>query len=218
MATIVMMALLVWALGGGTTLAGGDPTPGKFHFHYAGTGASAGWTTCPSGPVPTEVCTETYISVAEEAYREDGTRFPSKTLSLYEYRYTVDDQGNWIFVSDTSGMGDASLTIAKKLNGASASATVPLTICTADAEWNYTCVDGGQATVSVSWTGLGDLEKSHGNYHQSSTGFTLNSHWKGTSRNAAASGQVNGVDLGTALYGTLSESKSGDIWIYHDGS
>ena len=213
---IVVLALLVVMLGAGTTSAGGGPTPGKSHFHYAGKGASAEWSSCFYEPVPNEVCTNTYISVAEEMYREDGTRFPNKALSLYEYRYTVDEQGNWIFVSETSGVGDASLTIDKKLARASASATVPLTICTADAEWNYTCVDGGQATVNASWIGVGDLEKSHGNYHSSSTGFTLNSHWKGTYRNATASGQVNGVDLGTALYGSLFESKSGDIWIYHD--
>ena len=218
-ATIVTLALLVWVLGAGATFASGGPTPGKSHFHYAGKGANASWSTCPAGPiVPNEVCTDTYISVAEEVYREDGTRFPNKTLSLYEYRYTVDDQGNWIFVSETSGNGDASLGIDKKLTSASASATVPLTICTADEDWNYTCVDGGQAMVSASWIGAGDLEKSHGNYHSSSTGFTLNSHWKGTYRNATASAQVNGDDLGTALYGSLFESKSGDIWIYHDGS
>ena len=152
-ATIVTLALLVGVLGAGTTFAGGGPTPGKSHFHYAGKGASVGWTTCPSGPVPNEVCTETYISAAEEMYREDGTRFPSATLSLYEYRYMVDDQGNWIFVSDTSGYAAASLSIDKKLARASASATVPLTICTADENGNYLCVDGGQATVSASWTG-----------------------------------------------------------------
>jgi len=216
-ATILTLALLVGVLGAGTTFAGGGPTPGKSHFHYAGKGASAAWTTCPSGPVPNEVCAETYISAAEEAYREDGTRFPSKALSLYEYRYMVDDQGNWIFVSETSGYGDASLTIDKKLAGASASATVPLTVCTADADWNYTCVDGGLATVSASWTGAGALEKSHGNYHQSAAGFTLNSHWKGTYRNATASAQVNGGDLDGLLYASLYESKSGDIWIYHNG-
>jgi len=215
-AAIVMMALLVGVLGAGTTLAGGGPTPGKSHFHYAGQGASAGWTDCPSGPALNEVCTDTYISAAEEMYREDGTRFPSKTLSLYEYRYTADDQGNWVFVSETSGYGPASLTVAKKLASASASATVPLTICTADEEWTYTCVDGGTATVSASWAAAGDLERSHGNYHNFGFGFVLNSHWKGSNRNATATGLVDGADLGPSLYAGLNESKSGDIWIYHD--
>ena len=85
-AAIAVMALLVGVLGAGTTLAGGGPTPGKQHFHYAGQSASAGWTDCPSGPALNEVCTETYISAAEEMYREDGTKLPSKTLSLYQYR------------------------------------------------------------------------------------------------------------------------------------
>jgi hypothetical protein len=217
-ATIVTIALLVWVPGAGTALAGGGPTSGTYHVHYAGKSANAGWSTCPDGPAgPDEVCTDTYISVAQEMYREDGTRFPSKTLSLYEVRYMVDDQGNWISVSDTSGYGDASLTINKKLTSASASATVPLTICTVDGDGNYTCVEGGSVMVSGLWTGVGDLERSHGVYHNLSTGFTLNSHWKATYRNATATGQVNGVDLGTSLYAALNDSKSGDVWIYHGG-
>jgi hypothetical protein len=186
-----------------------------FHYSYVGKGADAGWTTCPSQPGPNVVCTDTWISVGEQVYKEDGTKFPSSTLFLYQYSYKFDRKGNWIFVSENNGSGEATLSVGKQLADASASATVALTTCTADRRGNYTCQDGGWATVSASWTGQGDLTRSNYNYRVQSGGYTYIGHSRGTSRDATAVAQVNGGDIGTGMYGSIFESRWRDVYITH---
>lgn len=207
------MAFFALGLGSEPSLAAGQ----TFHFSFAGKGADAGWTTCPFEPAANVVCTDTFISVAEQVFKEDGTRFPSTTLFLYQYSYKFDRKGNFIFLSDSFGFGDATLSINKQLTSASASATVPLTTCTVDRRGNYTCKDNGTATVSASWTGQGDLVRSNGNYHVVSKGFTYNSHFKGAFRYATASGQVNDSDFGTSFYASIFDSKWSDVFVCHGG-
>lgn len=186
-----------------------------YHYSFAGKGADASWTTCPFEPVPNVVCTDTYISVAEQVYKEDGTKFPSTTLSLYQFSYKFDRKGNYIFASDSCGFGDATLSVGKQLKSASASATVPITTCTVDRRGNWTCRDNGTATVSASWIGWGDLVRSSGNYHNVSKGYTYNSHSQGMYRDATASGQVNVSDFGTPWWASIYDSKWTDVYICH---
>ena len=187
-----------------------------YHFRFAGKGADAGWTNCPSGPSVGVVCTDTYIYGAEQVYREDGTKFPSTTLGLYQYSYSLDRKGNWVSISDAYGSGEATFSIDKKLTSASASATVPLTSCTVDRRGNYTCKEGSAAVIAVSWTGQGDLGRSKGNYHSVSTGFKYHSRWSGSYRSAMASGQVNGTDLGASQWASMYDSTSSDVYITHE--
>jgi hypothetical protein len=105
--------------------------------------------------------------------------------------------------------------IDKKLTSASASATVPLTLCTVDRRGNYTCEESGTAGVAASWTGQGDLVRSRGNYHSVSSGFKYHSRWSGSSRSAVASGQIDGADLGTSLWASMYDSTSSDVYISH---
>jgi hypothetical protein len=207
----VMVLILATVLAPGPAVAAGQ----TFHYSFAGEGADAGWTTCPFEPVPNVVCTDTYISVAEQVYKEDGTKFPSTTLSLYQFSYKFDRKGNYIFVSDSYGFGDATLSVGRQLKSASASATVPITTCTVDRRGNWTCRDNGTVTVSASWTGWGDLVRSNGNYHTVSKGFTYNSHFQGMYRDATASGQVNGSNLGTPWWASIYDSKWSDAHICH---
>lgn len=205
------MALSVLALGSEPSLAAGQ----TFHFSYSGKGADAFWTTCPFEPIANVVCTDTWISVADQVYKEDGTRFPSTTLFFDQFSYKFGRKGNFIFVSESYGFGDANLSINKQLTSASASATVPLAICTVDRRGNWTCKDNGIATVSASWTGQGDLVRSGGNYHTVSKGSTYNSHFKGAYRYATASGQVNGSDLGTSFWASIFDSRWSDVFVCH---
>jgi len=140
--SILMVAIVALGRCPAPALATGQ----VFHYSYVGKGADAAWTTCPFQPEPNVVCTDTWISVGEEVYKEDGTKFPSSTLFFYQSSYKFDRKGNWILVSDQSGSGEATLSVGKQLTGASASATVALTTCTADRRGNYTCQDGGSAT------------------------------------------------------------------------
>ena len=178
-------------------------------------GADAGWSSCPEMPAPNQVCSDTYIYAADVVYRQDGSKFPSKTLSFNQYKYTCDDQCNYIYLSSTYGTGDAALNIDKKLKNASASATVPLVTCTVDADWNETCVDAGTAVVNASWIGQGNLEKSKSTYQYSSSGFTYKGMFRGSWRFAAATAQVNGANLGAAYWANLFDTRSHDMYISH---
>ena len=191
--SILMVAIVALGLFPTPALATGQ----AFHYSYVGKGADAAWTTCPFQPEPNTVCTDTWISVGEEVYTEDGTKFPRSALFLYQSSYKFDRKGNWIFVSETYGSGEATLSVSRQLMDASASATLALTACIADRRGNYTCQDGGSATVSATWTGQGDLTRSNYNYRVVSKGFTYVGHSRGAYRDATASAQVNGSDVGS---------------------
>jgi len=216
---IILTVMLTCAMIFLTIGPGSEPVQAAgqvFRLSYVGKGADAGCTTCPSGPATNEVCTDTYISVSEQMYTEDGVQFPSTTLFLYQYSYKVDRRGNWVSVSDTYGYGEANLSIDQKLTRAFASATVPLTTCTVDRRGNYTCVDSPSIAVSASWTGQGDLSKSGSHSHSVSKGYKYNSHFQGTYRNAIADGQVDDRDLdGLSLYAAMYNNRWSDVYISH---
>jgi hypothetical protein len=138
LALVLALAVTVAGTGTASTVVAGR----AFHYSFVGKGDDAAWSTCPFGPTAGAVCTDTCVSAAEQVYKEDGTKFPSTWLSFYQYSYKLDRRGNWVFISDTYGSGEATLSIDKKLTGASANASVPVTICTVDRRGNYTCEDG----------------------------------------------------------------------------
>jgi hypothetical protein len=196
--------------GGGEGGGGG----GSFHYSMAGKGAEGGWTNCPIYPAVNQVCTDTYLSVAEQVYKEDGSKIPSTTLSFYQSNYKIDRKGNYVFISDVYGYGEnASLTIDNQLTSATASASVMVTTCTIDRRGNYNCVDSGPLQVSASWSGYGSLVRSSSTSHTISKDYTYNSHFSGTYRNATASGQLNGADLGTLYYADLFNSRWSEVYI-----
>lgn len=209
--SILMVAIVALGLYPAPALATGQ----AFHYSYVGKGADAAWTTCPFQPGPNVVCTDTWISVGEEVYTQDRTKFPSSTLFFYQSSYKFDRKGNWIFVSEQYGFGEATLSVSKQLTDASAGATVALTTCTADRRGNYSCQDGGSAIISAAWTGQGDIVRSNYNYRVVSKGFSYVGHSRGTYRDATASAQVNGGDVGSGLYGSIFESRWKDIYITH---
>jgi hypothetical protein len=119
-------------------------------------------------------------------------------------------------ISDVYGWGEATFMIDNKLTGASASATVPLTMYTFDRKGNPTYAEGGTAVVSASWTGQGDLTRSKGTSHSMSSGLKYHSRWSGTYRNATASGQINGVSLGPSGWASMYNSTWSDVTISHE--
>jgi hypothetical protein len=193
-------------------------SPGQtYHFSSAGQGADGGWTTCPTSPLAGQVCTDTWISVSEYVYKEDGTQFPSTTIFLGQFSYKFDRKGNYVPVSETSGYGEATLAVGRQLKNASAGGTVALTTCTIDRKGMYVCTEGGTATVDASWTGVGSLVRSSGNYRTISKGSTYTYRFQGAYRDAVGSAQVDGVDLGASLYGSISDSKSKEVWVSRGG-
>ena len=210
---LAVVLSLVLALIPTPVLAAGQ----TFHFRFARKGAEGGWTNCPTQPAPGVVCTDTFLFVAEEVLKEDGSSFQGTTLFIDQFSYKFDRKGNFIFVSETFGFGEAILGVDQQLTSASASATIPLTICTVDRKGNFTCADSGTASVNASWIGTGDLVRVHDNFHVVSKGFTINSHFNGKFRDASASAQVNGNDVGAQFFATILEVRTGDVFVCHGG-
>ncbi len=183
-----------------------------YHFRFVGMGAEAGFSTCDWSSVPAAgtVCTDTYINVAEYVYSENGTQFPSSFMNLYQVTYKFDRNGNWIYVSDSWGWGEATLTIDRKLSKASASATIQLSTCTVDRRGRYSCTES-TLPVSASWTGKGDIVRSSGHWRSVSKGFTYNSSFSGSYREASAS--IQGVDAGSLMWAWMYNSKSKDVYV-----
>lgn len=200
-----------------------DTTGGGISFHYSqtGKGADAGWSTFPADGQPDAgvVYTDTFISTSEQAVKADGTVFSDKFVYFDQYSYKIDRSGNWIFLSETFGFAggsDVILSVDRALKSASVTAAVGLTTCTVDRRGNFTCVDAGIGSVAASWTGQGDTIKQSGSYHVVSKGFTSNSTYRQTSRNAIPSGLFNGADIGgQSFYASIFNATNRDIFICH---
>lgn len=186
-----------------------------WHYSFKGMGAEASFSDCNYWPVPAgTVCTDTYLAVAEEVYKEDGTKYPSTTMWFSQYQYKVDKRGNYIYISDRWGWGEASLSIDNKLSSATASATLQVTTCTVDRRGNYTCQEGDLMPVSASWNGTGYLVRTNSSQHTVSKGYTYNSRYKGVYRDASA--QVDGLQpVGEQWWATIYNSRWMDIYVSH---
>ena len=179
-------------------------------FSMAGSGADAVFSTCTTLPAPDQVCTDTRISVANQITRANGSTSPGTTLSIDVFKYGMDSSGSFFFVSDTAGFGLASMSIDSRLTRASASATFPVITCFADG----TCTDGTMS-VSVSWSGQGDLRHDVSNFHFSKGGLSGSFHFNGFIRGAIANGTVNGNGPGEFVYADMFNVKSVDVLICH---
>ncbi len=194
---------------------GGLPKGNTYHFRYSGLGGDSYWSTCPNGGSPGQTCTDTWIYAAEQMYRDNYSSGSDTSLSVNQATYMIDQNWNYVPLVERWGWGPATVSVTKKLTSGSASGVISMTTCTVDPNWNYTCGDPVDVSVSAVWTGQGELVRSHGNFHSVSKIFTANNHFRGTYRNASATGQINGSSLGVSLYGQLFNSKSSDVSICH---
>jgi hypothetical protein len=191
-----------------------------FHFSVKGPGAEAFWSTFPTegAPEPGVVYTDTFLQTAAQAVREDGTRFEDKFLFIDQFSYKFDRRGNFIFVSETFGFAsgdDVNLTVdARKLTAASVTANVALTTCTEE-HGEFVCVDAGTATVHAAWTGTGELVRVSETFRASSKTFTEVFRFRGTFRDATATGGMNGTDFGTSQFADIFNASSADLFVCH---
>ena len=176
-----------------------------WHYSSTGKGAEAYFTTCYNWPSPGTVCTDTGVYVGEYVFKEDGTRYPSTTMSFFQTQYKYDQRGNWIWISDTWGYGEASLSIDKQLTRA--------TTCTPGRRGEVSCTDAGMWDLSATWSGSGDLVRSKSNSHTISKGYNYNSHNSGSYRDASV--QVNGMDPGVQYWASIYNSRWMDVYISH---
>jgi hypothetical protein len=212
---VVLGVLLALVVAASPAQAAGN----TFHFSVKGPGAEAFWSTFPASgtPEPGVVYTDTYLQTAAQAVREDGTRFQDKFLFIDRFSYTFDKKGNFVFVSETFGFasGDAvALTVDPQLRSASVSANVALTTCTEE-HGEFVCVDAGTATVHAAWTGTGELVRVSETFRVSSKTFTEVFRFRGTFRDATATGGMNGTDFGTSLFADIFNASSADLFVCH---
>ncbi len=182
-----------------------------FHWHYAGKGADATWESCQNE----YNCSYKSVYVSEVMYRADGTIFKGTTLSYYNSSYnSMTDTYSYSY----GYLENPTFSIDKKLNTAFVSGSVPMWNCTYNnVTGEETCVDGGTVAVSVNWAGSGELVKGSYKGHTVSKSFTSNYSNKGSWRTATATGTINGVNLGTASWSSLSDYKDANVYVCHGG-
>jgi hypothetical protein len=183
----------------------------KFRFHPE---ANAGWSTCPNGPsYIEEVCLDTGVFAGIVITQTNGTTVKEPCIAVAQFIYTFDPDTNF-FISETYGelCGEAIQFTSRDLTLMSASGTIPLILCTPNADGtDVICApDGTSATVDLTWTGFGprfhfaDREK-----FQLGPGTCL-WHDIGTFRDATLSGTVTGLPgaLGTETFSGISDQLS----------
>jgi hypothetical protein len=207
---ITLCAVLAVALSASAASAAGN----AFHFKASGPGAEGFWSTCPFEPGPNTVCTDTFLFTADQAVREDGTRFQDTFLFIDQFIYKFDRRGNFVFISETFGFAsgaDVSLVVDRNLTTANVDATVALETC----DENFTCMDAGTGAVSASWTGVGELARVSEKFTFRTKTFMEKFTFRGKMRDAIATGDLDGVDFGDSLFADIFNATSSDLFVCH---
>lgn len=163
---------------------------------YNGEYAFADWAETNDG-----VTTYTYLSVTET---NDGTDI---CVSMWTYDETTgyySDKYGYIFTQTDV------FNIDKKLDSASLSEVeVELYEWYYDeTEGYYTYRDAGTVTVRADWTGIGDVSKGSYKYTSRNGDYVFKSTENSLSREAIATGSINGNDLGSQSYARMVSFKS----------
>ena len=191
--------------------------PLTFTVSMKGLSAEAAFSNFPTNgtPVPGRVYTDVFVFTADEATTVDGTTFTDDFAFVDVFKYTFDRRGFPVLVSDRSGQasGDRVTFTAdsRKLTTASLTARVPMETCTETG-----CSPSGTATISVTWTGDGPTTTFKSSYRTNDPGqFHASGRLTGTSRMATARGSVPVLGNATAIYGSITSSKSAERTICH---
>jgi hypothetical protein len=210
LALAALAALLLSAIPAAAATSGN-----AFHFSATGKGAEAGWSTFPADgiPVVNVVYTDTFVFASEDAITQDGEVFSDKFAFIDQISFKIDRRGNFVFVSETFGFAggsDVNLAVDSKLNSASLTASVALQTCT-----ERSCTDAGIGSLVASWTGQGDIIRQSGTFHVTSKTFTESGQFRGSFRNATATGSLNGAGFGSQFFADIFSSTSRDVFICH---
>ena len=198
---------------------GASAAGNTFHFKASGPGAEAFWSTCSTfQPGPNTVCTDTFLFTADQAVREDGTRFQDTFLFVDQFTYKFDRRGNFIFISETFGFAsgqDVSLSVDRDLSTANVNATVALETCTEE-RGGFICTSAGTGEVSASWTGVGEVFKVSSRSTFKTKTFMERFTFKGSFQDAIATGELDGVDFGDLLFADIFNATSSDLFVCHN--
>ncbi len=206
------MALgITLTIGGAAPASAGSPNDVfTFRFHPE---ADAGWTTCPEAPSSLdEVCVDTGVFVGIVITKVNGTKVKEACIFIDQFIYTFNPDN--YFISHTLGelCGDGVQFSSKDLTLVSASGTVPLTVCTPNADGtDVVCAPDGTSTVDVTFTGNGPRYH-FSNHDKFQLGpATCLFHDRGMFREApTVSGTITGLvePFGTPTFSKISDQSS----------
>jgi hypothetical protein len=203
---LYLVLFAFFTLGGGSSTAAAAPAQ---TLHFNGSFAQALWETQTSSSI-----TETFVFAQSD---RNGAAF----LFLDQFTENFDSNGNFTGATDVFGEADSGVSFSSShsLATATASATVPVTSCSYDADFNLIgCSDAGTIDVSASWTGEGPIARGtfNQNFHQD--GFHEVDHFTGSDRQATATATVGGTSLGTGdlLFAELGTAVSGTVIVCHN--
>ena len=213
-----LRVLCAMALGITLTIAGAAPasagSPNDLFTFRSHPEADAGWTTCPEGPTaPGEVCVDTGVFVGIVITKVNGTKVKEACIVIDQFLYTFDADNFFVFISETYGelCGDGVQFSSKDLTTLSGSGTVPLTVCTPNADGtDVVCAPDGTSTVDVTLTGYGPRYH-FSNHDKFQLGpATCLFHDRGVGREATVEGTITGLvePFGTLTFGGISDQSS----------
>ena len=206
------MALgITLTIGGAAPVSAGSPND---LFSIRGPEADAGWTTCPEGPSSLdEVCVDTGVFVGLTITKVNETKVKEACIVISQFLYTFDPAKNF-FISNTFGelCGDGVQFRSKGLTLISASGTVPLTVCTPNADGtDVVCAPDGTSTVDLTFTSYGPVYH-FSNHDKFQLGpATCLYHDRGMFREApTVSGTITGLvePFGTPTFSKISDQSS----------
>jgi hypothetical protein len=203
-ALVSVLSVVVLLVGSSTAAASPGDT---VHIRLNRSFAQALWETHTSNS-----STEPYVFAERD--RQGAT-----TLYFDEFTRYFDDNGNFAGSTDVSGQADTGVSFsAESLSSVTASATVPVTSCSYDADFNLiACVDAGTRHVSAHWTGEGPISRGTTTTNFNEDGVHQISHVVGADRQAIATATVDGSSLGAGalLFAYLGTAVSGYVTICH---
>lgn len=153
-----------------------------------GASASASW-----NEINGDITTSKYLSVTET---DDGT-----DIYLEIYTWGPDywsEKSGYLFTQDDV------FSIDKKLNSASLS-EVPIEV------YDWDTGESETITVNTDWIGKGDLSRGSSSSISKSEDYVWKSSDSSKYRDSSVTGSINGLDLGTSSYASLSSFKSAYI-------
>jgi hypothetical protein len=189
-------------------------------LRFAGRFGIASWTTCPD-PGPGQRCTDTEVIASESSLKEKGFgRSAGPRLIYRQFRYDVSADGaSTRETGETLGGTDAAtVAVQPRLNYASATAKVPVEVCTFDPDGRSVCASDTVA-VRVDWTGAGDIQRIDERAVNHAPGVLYKAYTKGWQRVATASATVDGTPvpgvLTPGLPPVLVSARQGEMTVCH---
>lgn len=189
-------------------------------LRFAGRLAIASWTTCPD-PRPNQRCIDTEVIASDSSFKEKGFGRSAGPRVIYrQFRYVVNADG--VSSRETGetfgGTDDAAVAVQPRLRYASATAEVPVEVCTFDRGGDLICAPDTVA-VHIEWAGAGDLRRLDERTVYPAPGVLYKSYTKGWTRTATATGTLDGGPIpGVLTPGfppELTAARQGEMTVCH---